>query len=59
MKKYLASLMLVTAFTCEPVYETMSKAIYRCENDEVICYLYNGIQQGNMTCKFKEQSDEI
>lgn len=58
MKKFLFSLMLVTAMTCEPVYETVSKAIYRCENDEVICYLYNGIKQGNITCKFKEQSDE-
>ena len=55
MKKYLISLMLVTAFTCEPVYETVSKVIYRCENDEVVCYLYNGVKQGNITCKFKEQ----
>ena len=58
MREYLASLMLVTAFTCEPVYEETFKAIYRCENDEVVCYLYNGIKQGNITCKFKEQSDE-
>jgi hypothetical protein len=57
MKKILLSLMLVTAFTCEPVYDTISKSIYRCENDEVICYLYSGVKQGNITCKFKEVID--
>lgn len=59
MKKYLASLMLVTAMTCEPVYDTISKSIYRCENDEVICYLYNGVKQGNIACKFKEALDVL
>ena len=55
MRKFLLSLMLVTVFTCEPVYNTISKSVYRCENDEVICYLYSGVKQGNIICKFKEK----
>lgn len=61
MKKFLFSLMLVTAMTCEGV-ETKGdapwSAIYRCENKEVICYVISGIKRGGISCKFKEQSDE-
>lgn len=55
MKKYLASLMLVTAFTCKSVYSTFNNEIYRCENDEVICYIYVGMNKGGVSCKFKEK----
>lgn len=55
MKKILWSLMIVTAFTCESVYSTFNREIYRCENDEVVCYIYDGIKKGGVSCKFKEQ----
>lgn len=56
MKKYLASLMLVTAMTCTKVYGDWTVIVYRCENNEVICY--TNITDGGFDCKFKEQSDE-
>lgn len=54
--KYLLSLMLVTAMTCQSVKTPMGYArMYRCENDEVICYYYENYYKGGMSCKFKEQ----
>lgn len=55
MKKFLWSLMIVTAFTCKSVYSTFNNEIYRCENDEVICYIFDGLKKGGIFCKFKEQ----
>lgn len=55
MKKILFCLVL--AMTCEKyVITTMIQhAIYRCENDEVICYTVDeGIRPGGLFCKFKE-----
>lgn len=57
MKKFLFSLMLVTSFTCDII----SDGIKRCENDEVICYVYDtgwaGITKSGrgagISCKFK------
>ena len=57
MKKFLFSLMLVTSFTCDII----SDGIKRCENDEVICYVYDtgwaGIAKSGrgagISCKFK------
>ena len=53
--------MLVTAFTCQSL-ETPNRFpnIYRCENDEIICYMsaisigYGG--SGGLFCKFKEDT---
>lgn len=55
MKKILWGLMIVTAFTCKTVYSIINNEIYRCENDEVVCYIYDGIKKGGISCKFKEQ----
>ena len=51
--KCLLSLVLVTTFACETVYNTFSLTIERCENDEIVCYIDNS--KGGMSCKFKEQ----
>lgn len=61
MKHIILSLMLVTAFTCQSL-ETPNRFpnIYRCENDEIICYMsaisigYGG--SGGLFCKFKEDT---
>lgn len=65
MKRYILSLLLVTALTCRMVELEFPNErfvgidyVFRCENDEVICYLfrhksgYGGM--GGMSCKFKE-----
>ena len=57
MMKILWSLMIVTAFTCQSVYSTFNYEMYRCENDDVVCYIYDGMKKGGVSCKFKEQSD--
>lgn len=51
--KYLLSLMLVATFVCKEVYSTWGHYIQRCENKEVICYIY--LLRGGVFCKFKEQ----
>ena len=56
--KYLLSLMLVATMTCE-IIDTKGNSpwsdIYRCENDEVVCYITSGDKEGGISCKFKEQ----
>ena len=54
MKKFLWSLMIVTTFTCKSVYSTFSIEMQRCENDEVVCYIYSGLKKGGVSCNFKE-----
>lgn len=56
--KYLLSLMLVATMTCKEIDVEGSRPwvnIYRCENDEVICYVVSGAKKGGISCKFKEQ----
>ena len=53
MKKILCCLIIVTAFTCKSVYSNLYNEIYRCENDEVVCYIYDGFKKGGVSCKFK------
>ena len=55
MKKFLLSLLLVTAMVCEKIMA--GTILYRCENSEVVCYVnkYNG----GISCKFKEDIDEL
>ena len=63
MKKYLLSIMLVTAFTCQRIEIPRGYIDYiiRCENDEVICYITKDIvggghgASGGISCKFKEK----
>lgn len=60
--KYLLSLMLVATMTCTNV----GNNIQRCENDEVICYVYDSGWAGfaksgrgaGISCKFKELENE-
>lgn len=51
--KYLLSLMLTTTLVCETVYSSLTLKIERCENNEIICYIYKF--DGGISCKFKEQ----
>lgn len=51
--KYLLSLMLTTTFVCETVYHSLFVEVVRCENKEVICYIYSS--KSGISCKFKEQ----
>lgn len=53
MKKFIFTLVLVTQMTCEVVFEEFTKAIYRCENDEVVCYKITGAYTG-FQCEFKK-----
>lgn len=40
-------------FKCKIV--NSNSIIQRCENREVICYLFGGHRKGGMSCKFKEK----
>lgn len=53
MKKFIFTLVLVTQMTCEAVFEEFTKIIYRCENDEVVCYTITGGHKG-LQCEFKK-----
>ena len=60
MKKIFYSLFLIGALTCQEIKTNLKtfRTLYRCENEEVICYTfttaigYGGA--GSMSCKFKE-----
>lgn len=57
MKKILC-LLLVTPFVCKMI-ESNNRNIWRCENNEVVCYMFDSYRAGGgISCKFKEQSDE-
>ena len=56
--RYLLSLMLVATMTCKEIEIKENSPwvyIYRCENNEVICYITSGAKKGGISCKFKEQ----
>lgn len=61
MRKIFYSVLFVGALMCQRI-ETDERSVsylYRCENEEVICYLYAAILAGDagaggMSCKFKE-----
>lgn len=52
--RYLLSLMLVTVMTCKRI-DADGISIYRCENNEVICYVTTTYYSDGISCKFKEQ----
>lgn len=54
MKKFMLSLLLVTPLVCTKMNSDVGE-IKRCENDEVICYVY--YSDGGMSCKFKEKEN--
>ena len=59
MKNTFLSILFATAFSCEPILMHMSitqQRIWRCENDEVICYV-NRVD-GGLSCKFKELDND-
>ena len=66
MKRCILNLLLVTALTCRVVETEIPNErffhidrVFRCENDEVVCYIVfdnslNNAGRGGMSCKFKE-----
>ena len=52
MKKIILLLML--SMTCEKV-ETprFYPNLFRCENDEVVCYIFDAYREGGLSCNFK------
>ena len=58
MKKIMLSLVLVTVFTCQKI-KSDDIYLYRCENDEVICYVqesgFGSGRIGGLFCKFKDE----
>ena len=55
--KYLLSLMLVATMICKDIEikgDSFWGSVYRCENNEVVCYYVSGPQKGGISCKFKE-----
>lgn len=57
MKKIILILFLITFLDCK-VLETKGfnslSSITRCENEEVVCYVFEGVKKGGISCKFKE-----
>lgn len=52
MKKILLLLML--SMTCETFKTPRSYPNFaRCENDEVVCYIFHGYRDGGLFCNFK------
>lgn len=52
MKKILLLLML--SMTCEKVETSrFYPNLVRCENDEVVCYLFDAYKAGGLSCEFK------
>jgi len=54
MKKVLLCFLIATAFTCKKIDFGILDSIWRCENDEVICYNYNYGHGTGLSCKWKE-----
>lgn len=70
MKNKFLMFLLATSFVCKVIESEFPNErfisinyVFRCENDEVICYLfrhgsgYGGM--GGMSCKFKDQSKKV
>lgn len=59
MKKYI--MLFVLALVCQEIDDGKifrRISFIRCENDEVVCYLFQDYNKGGMSCKFKEQNNE-
>ena len=55
MKNTFLSILLVTSFSCEHILMHMgifTHMIWRCENDEVICYV--NTEDDGLSCRFKD-----
>ena len=64
--KYILLIMMIFLSACEPletlrpkdgnivkVHQQADSNIYRYENEEVICYIYEGYKAGGLSCKWK------
>lgn len=56
MRKFL--LLLTLSMICKEVLSGFT-FIYRCENDEIICYIYDKMNKGDIFCKFKNSNVTI
>lgn len=45
---------LILQMSCESVCGKEFCRLYRCENKEVVCYVYDSYHKGGLSCKFKE-----
>lgn len=55
MKKLILTfcIVLTLQMSCERLRsELIGPAVYRCENEEVVCYI--NVPRGGVSCKFKE-----
>lgn len=52
MKKYI--MLFALTLVCQTVDDNKTFISFmRCENDEVVCYLFQDYYKGGMSCKFK------
>lgn len=56
MRKFL--LLLTLSMICKEVLSGFM-FMYRCENDEIICYIYDKMDKGDIFCKFKNSNVTI
>lgn len=57
MKKYI--MLFALTLVCQEIDDNPNfrrVSFMRCENDEVVCYLFQDYYKGGMSCKFKEVS---
>ncbi|QDP68336.1 MAG: hypothetical protein Unbinned200contig1002_37 [Prokaryotic dsDNA virus sp.] len=66
MKILSVIILTLTLFSCSDVKKNIDTSLstegcleiedslFRCENEEVTCYIFSGYKKGGMTCKFKE-----
>ena len=48
-------LLLALSFVCKEqiISSFYGVTLLRCENEEVVCYIFNGAKKGGITCNFK------
>ena len=52
MKKYI--MLFALTLVCQKIDNNKNFISFmRCENDEVVCYLFQGYDRGGMSCEFK------
>ena len=54
MKKHI--MLFALAIVCQEIDDNVFGSTFmRCENDEVMCYVFTSGYRGGMSCKFKEE----
>lgn len=52
-------MLFVLTFFCQEIDSNkFAYTFIRCENNEVVCYMFDGYKKGGMNCKFKEKNNE-